>query len=91
MAGNPGIISGKVHDERGKPIADARIYFSAGPVPFPEIVSLTNEDGSFLLTAPLPGRYVVECVTEKFAPHSSVVTVAQSQTVYVDIELKSKR
>jgi Carboxypeptidase regulatory-like domain len=87
MAG-PSIISGTVRDRDGKPLAMARIYFTDGPQPLPEIAALTNDDGTFSLTAPQPGKYVIQCAADGFATKSVTVTVAQGKTAHVDIELK---
>ncbi|MGH9879860.1 MAG: carboxypeptidase-like regulatory domain-containing protein [Pyrinomonadaceae bacterium] len=90
MAG-PSIISGKVVGRDGRPIAMARIYFTAGPQPLPEIAALTNDDGTFSLTAPQPGKYSIQCAADGFATKSVTVTVSQGQTVHLDIELKREK
>lgn len=82
------VISGVVRGPKGKPIANARVYFTSGPVPLPEIAALTDEDGKFSLTAPAPGEYVIEGAADDFSPRSSKVTVKGNQPVTVELPLK---
>ena len=50
-------IGGVVRDAAGRPVAVARVAFTAGPGPLPEIAALTDAEGRFVLSAPQPGRY----------------------------------
>jgi Carboxypeptidase regulatory-like domain len=84
----PGVISGVVRSPNGKPIANARVYFTAGPVPLPEIAALTDGSGAFSLTAPVPGEYVIESAADEFSARSAKVRVKDSEQVRLDLELK---
>jgi hypothetical protein len=88
MGATPGVIAGTVHDARGIPIADARVYFIEGPEPLPEIAALTDAKGTFSLTAPQEGRYTVQGRADGFAPKSVAVEVSAGKTVTIDIKLK---
>ena len=59
-----GRISGSVIDAQGAPVDGARDFFTAGPVPLPDIAAVTGADGRFELTAPAPGDYTVACAGE---------------------------
>ena len=39
-----------------------RSSFAAGPVDLPDIAALTGPDGTFVLSAPMPGEYEVAVV-----------------------------
>jgi hypothetical protein len=76
------IISGVVQDLHGKPIAQAPVYFTNGPVPLPDIAALTDEEGAFTLTAPTRGSYTIACAAEGFAP-----TEVSIEIPYLEIQL----
>jgi hypothetical protein len=88
MALSPSVISGVVHGPRGEAVANARVYFTDGPVPLPDIAALTDRDGAFSLTAPAPGKYVIECATDEFAVRSQAVSVSGGQPARLEIRLK---
>lgn len=88
MAQKPGLISGVVYDARERPVAQARVYFTDGPVPLPEIAMLTGEDGSFTLAAPVPGTYQIAFARDKSAPTKVKVSVASGQKAHVKVKLK---
>lgn len=52
-------VGGVVRDAAGRPVAVARVAFTAGPGPLPEIAALTGSDGRFTRSAPRSGRYEV--------------------------------
>ncbi|HWO03103.1 MAG TPA: carboxypeptidase-like regulatory domain-containing protein [Blastocatellia bacterium] len=88
MAGKPGLISGVVRDPNGKPIIDARVYFTGGPEPLPDIAALTNSNGEFTLSAPSAGTYSIESNADGFSPKAATVAVASGQRLHLDIRLE---
>ena len=80
-------ISGVVRDSRGQPVAGARVSFAEGPVPLPDIAALTGDDGSFVLSAPAPGTYRIDCYADGFAPEHTSVTTRPATPVTVAIRL----
>lgn len=88
MARSPSVISGVVRSPNGKPVSNARVYFTAGPVPLPEIAALTDSNGAFSLTAPAPGEYVIESAADEFGARSSTVKVKGGEQVRLDLKLK---
>lgn len=84
----PSVISGVVRSPDGKPVSNARVYFTAGPVPLPEIAALTDSSGAFSLTAPAPGEYVIESAADEFGARSSKVKVKGGEQVRLDLQLK---
>ena len=84
----PSVISGVVRGPHGKPIPNARVYFTSGPVPLPEIAAITDDKGQFSLTAPAPGEYVIEGATDEFAPRSATVKVKGTASLRVDLPLR---
>ena len=51
------LIRGRVTDEHGQPLPWASAAFASGPVDLPDIAAVSNAEGEFTLTAPVPGRY----------------------------------
>ncbi len=82
------IISGVVRDAHDNPIAQARVYFTNGPVPLPDMAALTNQEGAFSLAAPVAGSYTIACAAEGFAPTEVTVAVTDSQETHLEIRLR---
>lgn len=89
MARSPSVISGVVRGPDGKPVSNARVYFTAGPVPLPDIAAITDKSGTFSLTAPAPGEYVIESTADEFGARSSKVKVKGGEQVRLDLKLKN--
>ena len=89
MARSPSVISGVVRSPDGKPVSNARVYFTAGPVALPDIAALTDENGRFTLTAPAPGEYVIESSTDEYGARSSKVKVKGGEQVNLDLKMKN--
>jgi Carboxypeptidase regulatory-like domain len=85
------LISGAVRDGAGRPVAQARVFFSEGPVSPPDIATLTGTDGRFVLSAPAAGTYVVQGHHEDYGPASVTVDVPQDKDVAVDLNLPDPR
>jgi hypothetical protein len=90
MPGRSNIIAGVVRDSRGRPVSQARVYFTAAPVALPDIAALTNEQGEFSLSAPTDGNYEVECAADGFSLASTKVMIKSSQETTLQIKLKPK-
>lgn len=71
-------IAGRARDTRGAPLAGARVMFKQAPVSVPDVALLTDGAGAFRLAAPAPGRYVVACFADGFAPGEATVTLADA-------------
>jgi len=77
-------VVGTVLDSAGRPAGGATVMWVQGPVALPELALLSRADGSFVMTAPVPGRYTLSCrrdpggqATVEFAvgPQGAHVTV----------------
>lgn len=84
----PSVISGIVRGPDGQPVPNARVYFTSGPVPLPEIAAITDDRGEFSLTAPVPGEYVIQGAADEFTSRSSKVKVKGNAPVRVELPLK---
>jgi hypothetical protein len=84
-----GIITGVVTNDRGEGISAARVWLSAGPVALPDIAGLSDERGSFTLSAPASGDYTVECAAENYRSESLRVTVRDGERVEIRFRLES--
>lgn len=83
------VISGTVVDSKGQPLANARVYFTSGPVSLPEIAAMTDDSGNFSLTAPAPGKYVIESAADEFGTQSTSVNVKGDKPINIKLQLKS--
>lgn len=54
-------VAGTVLDRAGHPAGGATVMWLQGPVPLPEVALLTQADGSFVMSAPVPGNYTLGC------------------------------
>ena len=70
-------VSGKVVDERGKAVGDARVSFASAPVAVPDVAALTDEQGGFTLSAPAPGQYTVSVAADGYARENVEVTLGE--------------
>ena len=82
------MISGVVRDQTGKPVESARVYFTGGPEPFPDVAALTGPDGRFVLSAPSEGTYTLESSGEGTARASATVDVRNDEETAVEIRLQ---
>lgn len=82
-AAHPGLIAGVIRDDSGAPVEGARVYLTAAPGPIPDVAALTGPDGGFVLAAPVPGHYRLECTADGFAVMRADVTAVGD----VDLEL----
>lgn len=74
----PSLIAGRVVDRRNQPVSEVRVFFTKGPASLPEIAALTDEHGSFILAAPSPGAYAIQCVADGFASRIVELTIHRS-------------
>lgn len=82
-----GVISGVVIDNNCNAVSGARVSFVSGPVPLPDIAALTDNNGSFVISAPVPGEYVIEVVSEQFIAKKVNVAVESNEEKHIEIEL----
>ena len=80
-------ISGTVRDPQGKPVAQARVYFTSAPVSLPDIAALTDDHGAFTLAVPVPGDYTIAAASDAHPPASVKVTVGDAPEIQVVIRL----
>ena len=88
MNGRGARIDGRSHLADDSPVIEARVFFGTGPVPLPDIATLTDDDGRFSLYAPAPGRYEVVCHADGLEPATVPIDVdGMSDSIEVDIEM----
>ena len=89
MGRNQIMIYGTVRDPRGKPVPQARVYFTAAPVALPDIAALTDTGGAFSLSVPSAGAYQIESAADGFTPTAVTVAVTPEQETRLEIVLKN--
>lgn len=87
MAGDSSVVKGTVRDQSGNPVAAARVFFTSGPTPLPDVATLTDAEGRFVLSAPTPGTYQLECHAEGLAPAKVSLTIPTTGDSEILIEL----
>lgn len=83
----PEVIHGIVRGPDGRPVEEARVCFISGPVPLPDVAALTAVDGTFQLTAPVPGRYSILCALADGRNESRSVDVVPEATTAVTFDI----
>ena len=92
MTSQPALITGRVSQSGGQPIAGARVLFASGPVALPDIAALTDGTGRFTMTAPAPGDYTLEVVADGFQSQRISTTVAMGEArELLSIELQPEQ
>ena len=87
LVAKPILIYGNVKDEKGNPISEARVSFVEAPVPLTDIAALTDNKGRFVITAPTPGEYTIEVVSEGFDPCRVKISTGDSGESRIEIKL----
>ena len=88
MASEGVVISGTVRDPTGRPVPRARVYFTVGPGPFPDVATVTGDDGAFTLSAPTEGRYTIECAADDRETERVAVEATSGRNTPLEIRLK---
>ena len=65
------LVTGKVVDGQGRPVAGARVFFSSGPGAYADVALLTGDDGEYTIAAPAEGEYEITTVADE---HGSATT-----------------
>jgi hypothetical protein len=68
-------VAGTVLDRAGRPAGGATVMWLQGPVPLPDVALLTQADGSFVMSAPVPGAYRLACRSDTGGQATLDVTV----------------
>lgn len=71
----PLLVKGTVLDTAGQPVGGARLMWLESPVAMPDVAALSQADGSFVLTVPVPGRYRLGCQTDAQGSAQAAVNV----------------
>ena len=73
------LINGTVHRVGGGAVVEARIFFSNAPVSVTDVALLTDDQGRFILYAPVPGHYEVACHAEGMDPVTIALDISHGQ------------
>ena len=91
MTPQPALITGRVSQSGGQPIAGARVLFASGPGALPDIAALTDDTGRFSMAAPWPGDYTLEVVADGFHSQRVHTAVGTRERADISIELQPMR
>ncbi|GAA2587630.1 carboxypeptidase-like regulatory domain-containing protein [Actinomadura fulvescens] len=84
------LIKGVVRDRAGRPVPEARVFFTAGPGSFPDMAAVTDEHGAFILTAPSSGDYTVQSQTDDGRAAHATVNVHADDDAQVEMRLSAE-
>jgi hypothetical protein len=82
-----GVISGRVVDASGAPVAGASVAVTSSTVPVSEIAALTDAAGQFRRGELAPGDYTLEVRKTGLPPSALPVTVADGEQVNMEVRL----
>ena len=71
-------VHGLVVDSHGQPVPQARVGWVDGPVALPEVMALTDAQGRFTLSAPVPGAYRLHCSSDAHGERQLAVQVSSA-------------
>ncbi len=78
-------IQGRVLNPQGGPVAEAAVYIISAPVRIPDIAQLTDDQGQFTLSAPLPGRYTVGIRSDTWGTTQTEIEVSNEGVITVEV------
>lgn len=81
------LVSGKVVDRNGRPVAGARVFFSRSPVSVPDVALLTGDDGSYTIAAPADGQYEITTVADEHGSAKVAIDVKGDAPQQVELRL----
>lgn len=79
------IIRGQVVDSQGRPVAEAAAYIVSAPVSMPDIAQLTDDQGQFTMSAPVPGHYTIGVRSDDWGLTQTDVEVSGEEPVAVEV------
>ena len=91
MIGHVQTIHGQVVDPQGNPVTEAAVYIAAAPVNMPDVALLTDEQGNFVIGAPVTGRYEIGARSEPWVAVEVKVEVQEGQSAVVKILFTTKQ
>lgn len=80
------VIRGRVIDPQGQPVAQAAVYIVSSPANMPDIAQLTDEQGQFAMSAPVPGLYTVGARSDDWGNAKTDVEVRGEEQVSVEVK-----
>jgi protocatechuate 3,4-dioxygenase beta subunit len=82
------VIRGRVVDPQGQPVAQAAVYIVSSPASMPDIAQLTDEQGQFAMSAPVPGSYTVGARSDDWGIAKTDVAVGSEEEVTVEVKFE---
>lgn len=83
------IIHGQVFDPHGRPESEATIFIVYAPVSMPDIALLTDADGRFILSAPVPGHYILGFHSESWGATQKSIEISGEDELVIEARFAS--
>jgi protocatechuate 3,4-dioxygenase beta subunit len=84
------IIQGCVIDPQSHPVAEAAVYIVSSPVSMPDTAQLTDEQGRFTISVPVPGRYTVGVRSEGGDAVQTEVEIKGEEPVSIEVQITAR-
>ena len=81
------LVSGRVVDREGRPVAGARVFFSSGPAAWQDIALVTGDDGSYTMAAPSEGNYEITTIADELGTAKAAIDVRHNGVSDVELRL----
>ncbi len=85
------LVQGQVLDSLGTPQVVSSVFIVSAPQSMPDIAQLTDEQGRFTLTVPVPGHYVIGVRSESGVSTQVEFVVTDEKSVPVEVRLESAK
>ena len=80
-------IHGQVLSPHGQPVPEAAVYIVSAPVNMPDIAQLTDDQGQFIISAPVSGKYKIGVRSDTWGLAETVVEVSDESSVTIKVQL----
>lgn len=67
-------------------MAEAAVYIVKAPVNMPDLAQLTDEQGQFMVPAPVPGLYTLGARSDEWGPVQTEVEVSGTEPVTIELK-----
>ena len=86
MTGEMTIINGQVLDPHHRPEVEASVYIISAPISMPDIAQLTDEQGRFTLSAPVPGRYTLGVRSDRWGATQIIYETCGEDELVIEVQ-----
>ena len=79
------LIYGQVFDPLGRPVGEASVYVVSAPVRMPDIAQLTDGQGKFIFSAPVPGLYILGVRSDSWGATQKRFEISSDEELVIEV------